>query len=423
MIITSDKLIPLSATTDKLDLHPELYNYKDGYKLYKHNIFNKLNDLNYGSKSLFNITKSLELGNFINDSYSIKNSNLVFFTTLRMSNGNYIRRHLDDDILYADWRKAEDLTFFRITKESDGYYTISQDNKYATVIRERNSFTIQLQDRKDIDVYNTQKFTIKTYDTQGNITIRSMFKMGTLWPTMQNTIIERYWSFYDYNNGTVIKANGLIKNDDYVDENNYVIEVDFNLGIFVIGFEGNTRWVKYHNDFFEKFFNKSTNIESFIEHVELNYLIDIPYNNNIDIVNNSIDINIMNLKNTVTTEYENHILHDNSSGVIETVPTPSIIRIDCAELQFGTTAVNDIKTGNIKLTNVGSVDVSILSINYSHQIDFITNTYSGVIHPNEEIDIAFSFKPLSLGDKYCYINVITDELACHPKCKATGIGV
>jgi hypothetical protein len=309
--VSAAALIPLSASygyDDKMLLNPTLYQYSDGYAFFHHPIFTGTKDIKFANDSFFAITSSTLLQTFIDDTTYINPLELVWFSAVRASNGKYISNV--NNRLYATATTIGSAEFFRVVGNSDGTTSISQNDLYATVITDDNSFEIHMLPEIIADTTNIQKFVFNTNETNDTFTIKTLFTMSN-WLPFFTKPVERFLSYYDGDSSNIIKAIGMVADDDYVDENNYVFSASMDLQTFAIGFDGKVIWVRYYNNTLNKYFNKTVDIKDVINNVEQNYLVEYPYKTKIDVTNfqellktGRIKLNIANLKNILTPEYE-----------------------------------------------------------------------------------------------------------------------
>tara|TARA_R110000822_G_scaffold59431_12_gene148368 strand:+ start:3012 stop:3980 length:969 start_codon:yes stop_codon:yes gene_type:complete len=309
--VSAASFIPLSASyayDSKMSLNPTLHQYEDGYAFFHHPLFIGSKDSKFANDSFFSITSSATFGTFANDTTYINPLDLVLFMSFRASNGKYITN--TDNTLYATATSISDTEFFRVAPNTDGTYSISQNDLYATVVTEDQSFVIEMQDKVTTDTNAVQKFTIDNFGSGDDFTIKTQFTIDA-WASLFPAPIERFWSYYDSTDDNTIKAIGMIEDDDYTDENNYVFSGDTDLDAFAVGFDGKIKWVKYYNDTLTKLFNKNVDIKDTIEDIEQNFLIEYPYKTKVDVTNyqdlvkaGSIQLNVSNLKSILTPEYD-----------------------------------------------------------------------------------------------------------------------
>jgi formylmethanofuran dehydrogenase subunit A len=76
--------------------------------------------------------------------------------------------------------------------------------------------------------------------------------------------------------------------------------------VVVMGYDNKIRWVRYHNDFYEKFWNADVTPREVIESVKPNFLIEFPYKTHTsqnDDGSGAFEINLVSLKTVMTPEY------------------------------------------------------------------------------------------------------------------------
>lgn len=312
--ISAAPYVPLSASyrfDDKVQLNPLRYQYDNGYSFFHHPYANGTKDVNFGNDSFFAITSASNLMSLINDVQNIDPSELVLFTGLKAANGLYITNNSNS--LYATSSSLGSNEFFRIIRNDDSTYSITQNALYATVIVQNNDMSISMQEKIEEDTDNVQKFVIYIGEDEG-FTIKTLFTV-TEWVPYYNRPIERFWSFYDGDSTNKVKAIGLIRNNAYpLYENDYKFTATIDLQAFPIGYDGNVIWVKYYNELLNKFFNKDVTIKDFITEIKENYLIEYPYKTKIDVDSfdmsyktGNMKINLINLKNIMTPEYDYNV--------------------------------------------------------------------------------------------------------------------
>ena len=159
---------------------------------------------------------------------------------------------------------------------------------------------------------------------------------------------KRFWSLYDgyssnmYNRGrdkpkgypkgiyessapieNMVKVNGNIYNSKHYSietlnrvGNNYL----FKCGVFEnngeryipVGYDGKIRWVKYFNEFFDKFFNVDVTPDKIIEDIKPSVVYECPYK---DVMGeNGLKLNFVELKNVMTPKYSYTVYDKNLGG-------------------------------------------------------------------------------------------------------------
>ena len=303
--ISAANVFSLSASyayDDKLNFNPTLYKYDNGYSLFEQPIFNGTKDVKFANDSFFAITSSMPMESIMSDVKWIDPTELVIYTAFKLVNGKYVTNI--GDKLYGTGTSIGPAEFFRVSKNTNGTYSISQNNLYATVVTD--NFDIELQEKISPDTNNVQSFTFYTANTQDTYTIKASFKIPA-W-SAKFPVLERFLSYYDADSTNIIKAIGMIQDKNYVDENNYKLTTEggSDTNIFAIGYDGTIKWVKYYNELLSKFFNKTVDIKEVVSDVKNNYLVEYPYKTKIDVNNNgtgSIKLNLLGLKNVMTPEY------------------------------------------------------------------------------------------------------------------------
>lgn len=149
--------------------------------------------------------------------------------------------------------------------------------------------------------------------------------------------VKRFWSLYDgydsdlkkpddrippaypkyiyesdvpYEN--MVKVNGIIFNNKYTAKetlqrvgNNYLFECEFlknnDERYIMVGYDGKIRWVKYFNDFYDKFFNLDVTPDKIIEDVKPSVIFECPYK--AVMTDDGMKLNFVELKNVMTPGY------------------------------------------------------------------------------------------------------------------------
>jgi hypothetical protein len=300
--------VPLSAMYPydiKTTLEGKLFQYNEGYSFVHHPIFTNIKDVKAGKDTLFQMTTTRSLADILTDEQYINSTELIVFTGLKASNGLYITNI--GNSLFATATSVEANEFFRIEKNTDNTFSIYQGALVFTVDR-NNPWNITLQPQLINDLYTTQKFKIT--DSGNGVTFQTSYE-APWWGTrnIPPQYIERFISFSPVN--SQVRAIGMVKDDDYGTNHNYVFESTSNIGTFTIGYDGILKWVRYYNELADKSNNNSVEIKEVINNILHNYLVDTPYKTKLtaDIVEDllkvgTMKVNLMNLKNVMTPEYE-----------------------------------------------------------------------------------------------------------------------
>lgn len=308
--ISAAPFIPLSASyryDTKIDLNALLYQYDEGYSFFHHPLFYGTKDVKFANESFFSITSASVLNSLIDDTSYIDPAELVLFTALRAGNGKYITNR--NNTLYATATSIGSNEFFRIVRNVDGTCSISQNDLYATVVTDSNNFSIAMEAKLTPDTNNLQKYTFYTGGSPDIFTIKTQFIIPE-WSPYYTKSVERFLSYYDGDYTNIVKAIGLVSDDDYSPENNYQFSSTVDLQLFAIGFNGKIIWIKYYNELLYKFFNRTVDIEDIISDIQQNFLVEYPYKTEVNLTNyqtllktGEMKVNLINLKNIMTPEY------------------------------------------------------------------------------------------------------------------------
>lgn len=302
--ISSCNFIPLSASykyDNKLKMFGNLSQHDDGYTFFEQPLFNNIKDIKFAKDSFFGLTSSILLENIMSDIKYVDTTDLVVYTAILAQNGKYVSNV--DNVLYASSTEIGTNEFFRIRKTDEGYYTISQNNLYATIENNDNSFNIIMQEQLEEDSNNLQKFVFYFNQSDNLCTINTNFNIPS-WPINGNNIKR----FLSYNTDEQVKAIGMIKNANYTPEHKYKFSITTGSNTLALGYDGNVIWVKYYNDLLYKFFNKDVTIKDTINNLTQNYIVEYPYKTEIniqngDVVTGEFKVNLINMKNIMTPEY------------------------------------------------------------------------------------------------------------------------
>jgi len=319
--VSAGNVISLSAMypyDTKLDLLYNIHAFDDGYTFLHNPILDGAKDVKFGKDTLFYISSASEFINYMLDvSRTINILDLAFFTTFQLDNGTYLLNTNNTLYVSADASPLDDIKFFNIVRNIDGTISLFQNGLYVTVSRTA-PYNLTLESQYSPDEYNQQKFNF--YLVGKHLLISTVFTNPTIYGP---TIIQRFVSDSPLTHNA--RAVGLISDDDYSGSNDYMFNVTFYASAFNTGFNSSINWVKYFNDFNNKQHNKDVNIDRSINDISQNYLISLPYKTKI--TGNTSEVNINNLKNIETPEYEFATAPYISGGLsLSSVDTPEAIK-------------------------------------------------------------------------------------------------
>jgi hypothetical protein len=291
--ITDAQWFPLSATyeyDENLSLTPEHIVWQDGYNTFNHKIFEKSKDCEINRFTSLYLSQSGSFFDFFTE-LSKGPKNLGCYVILQID-GLYITV-INDELIVNE---TPNDSYFRLYLNNDNTISIRYNEQYFTV----NPYTLQIELIESVDDDKRYKFKYNIIDN--SIVLIAQFE-NPLEYGPDN--IERFVS-YNSNNKKIM-ANGIIGDDDYILNNNYVITITGFEPFYIIdGLNRDQTWVRYYNDLYNKQENNTTlpNESTSVSGVKINTLIDNSYFEKINIDNQNMKINVANLKNIYTPEYD-----------------------------------------------------------------------------------------------------------------------
>ena len=304
--ISAANWYPLSASypyDSNISLQPLLIQWKDGYRVFHHPAFERTRDVNINNSSILYLTSALSYFDTF-DEIPYPDEYFGSYAFLQIG-GSYINSI--DNRLFATGVSATSASFYRIIYNSDNTYSfVNGDNRYITVDRylPYGLTTENLAAEDDLD---TQHFNVVVYGTQLQIStiINNPYDIGP-------DVIERYWSYSP--TSSAMRAIGVVADDDYTITNLFLIDASsFDLVYTLNGMQRDHTWVRYSNTVEDTKNNKNVELLSThcISGLNINRLIDLPYEMQITLDNKTkngdMKVNVANLKNYLTPEYENYL--------------------------------------------------------------------------------------------------------------------
>jgi len=298
--VTAAPMAALSATypyDTKLDLKNKTHQFSNGYYVAYSPLFDGTKDVSINKDTIFYISSAMSMTSFLKDiSNELGIFDLVIYTAIQAGNGLYLTETGTD--LYANGTTVGNDEFFRIMVNNDNTISIYDKNSKLATVDRYGPWNITFQDKFVVDTYNQQKFNLN-YKNNG-------FSISTLFTSpyqLGPSVIERFWSYSPIN--AQVRTIGVISDDDWSFENKYMFNIPSDYTSYVVslttGFINNKiKWVNYDP------FNLNVDLNNvIIDDIKQNYLIDNPYNTiECDSKVNAINVNISNLKNIQTPEYE-----------------------------------------------------------------------------------------------------------------------
>ena len=359
-LVKSTELVSLSAKyrydnseyRPKIDFKPNRFDYIDeGYSFFKHPMYDGTKDEIFSNHSFFGLTNQISMEDMKCGLVTVDPAQLVIYTTLRAPNGKYLK--VVDGKIYAITEPTDEFTrenIFKIYKTDDLGFLVSNGNLFATVTLTMNRFTIAFEDyvHPSLDDVNAQHFGIYRGGSPDTILINTLLnkpwgKFFSVYDPTHTQKVKRFWSIYDHASspyalakpksvydGTedyIVKANGILYNPTFsgiptidIASNNYIFKVDsedYNISEtkILLGYNGQIKWVNYHNDFYDNFFNSNVTIRDTLSGLTPNFMVEYPYNAGITdstkthvMKNAAMEVNPITLKNAMTPDYRYTVL-------------------------------------------------------------------------------------------------------------------
>ena len=293
--LSTVNLIPLEALyqhDDNIVIKSTLAKWNDGYTTYIHPVFESNIDYSLNNNSLFYLTSSKSLFNFLTE--NPHNTVLLGDYVVLNINSKYVSNVGNE--LYLTGVSSND-SYFKIIANDDSTYSFLNGTGLYVTVDNQEPFNLNLEAKRTTDELHHQKFKIETQDNQMYITASIINESG-----VGNSIEERFWSYTKYGpEANRMRANGTYENNDYL----------FNVTSFDVNFKPNglTRdhtWVKYYNELENTENNRNViiNENESLSAIKVHHLVDLPYNSNINISNGTMDVNFANMKTIQTSNYE-----------------------------------------------------------------------------------------------------------------------
>lgn len=293
--ISATNWIPLSAEyihDSNLDLYPLSLMWKDGFHLIQQPIFNTSRDVSINQQTTCYLTSAIPFLNIIKD--QTLNDTYVGSYILLYKNGAYVTTV--NDQLYLSGSNPIDKSLYRLIYNTDGTYSLMQDNTKYVTISTTIPFNLTLQNQ--IIDSDTQKFTIYSPD---NIHIYFISASTNPFTGYGPNKIQRFLSINP--STSAICGIGTITND-------YLFEFEGNTLLYSLdGLTKEQTWVQYYNQLTNSKNNNNTNIYASITGLDISRMVNLAYYTKIqtNINSGTMQIDIANLKNIMTPEYEYNI--------------------------------------------------------------------------------------------------------------------
>jgi len=301
--ISAANWTPLSAAYSydtNLDFQPTLIEWRDGYTLMHHPLFEGSKDIALNRYTSFCLTSAGSFFDFIRERQRDE-AYLGAYVTFKYSDG-YITT-INDELILSACALSQN-NFYRLFVNSDNTVSFLQGDSLYVTVQNEMPHKLYLEEQLSVGEIGRQKFNVYTPD---NNTIYLTTNFDNPNPGYGPDKIERFWSFSSTT--SAIRAVGLIADDDYAGTHDYIFEViGYDIVFPIKGMIRDQTWVHYYNEQFEKSNNRNTELSEgkCISGVKINRLIDLPYTTGITINTDvgTMSINLANLKNVMTPEYE-----------------------------------------------------------------------------------------------------------------------
>lgn len=312
--VSASSLVPISAYypyDENIKIQNSLIQWSDGYEAFEHNAFKDGKDYSANKETIFYLPPSKGLFTFLQET-SLTDAYQGAYLILSINTGmffNYTRQYVTaiGTDLYLN-SLSTDNSFFRFIINDDGTFSLFQGPGLYVTVEDKTPFTLSLQRELPVDESYKQRFYWHEYQNQIYFSTKTT-NPASIGPTTE----ERFWSFSKVGpEKGIMRANGILPFNDYVSvddmyKNDYLFDVSgFVLFYKPTGLITDHTWIRYYNEFIDKTHNKDVEIfeSKSISGIDINHLFDLPYNTKIDVGDKSMAVNLANLKNVMTGEYE-----------------------------------------------------------------------------------------------------------------------
>ena len=305
--ISAANWIPISATysyDSNIDLDPTPITWSDGYKAISHPMFSNARSMVINRDTLMVLTSATSFFGVMRE--PIYGAIIVgSYISLKMGN-NYVTNI--SGTLYLSDSAITDNSFFRLIANANGTFSLMQSNTLYVTVDPYSPYELTMQPQSINTDISRQMFNM--YAPNDNLVYLST-TFNNPFSSYGPVSIQRFWS---YNAGTsAIQCIGTAADASSPSANPYVFNVN-GVGL-VDNLDGLTRdqtWVQYYNNTDNTANNKNVEISTSneITGIHVNRLTQLPYLSKITIDGpvGSMGINIANLKNVLTPEYEYHTI-------------------------------------------------------------------------------------------------------------------
>ena len=315
--VSASSWVPISAiyAHDKnITIKNSRVQWADGYSAFGHDAFETDVDFSINRDTIFYLPSAKTLFTFLQET-SLPDIHLGAYVTISINASSYFsgdRQYvtsLNNDLYLTPL--SSDNSFFRVELDTDGSFSLYQGPGLYVTVDNKKPFGLTLQSKLAESEKDRQRFN--WYEKQNQIYITTK----TVNPATEGAPIEEH--FWSYSKAGPekgkMRAIGMLPFNDYTAQGNYYKnDYLFDVTGFVVvytptGLVTEHTWVRYYNEFLENIHNKDAEIfdQKSVSAVFINHLFDLPYNTKIDITNKTMAINLANLKNVMTGEYEYRI--------------------------------------------------------------------------------------------------------------------
>ena len=314
VLVSASTWVPVSAYypyDENIQIQNSYIQWTDGYKAFDHNAFKLGVDYSINKDTVFYLPSAKNLFSFMED-IGLQEAYQGTYIMLSIDTGSYFpsaRQYVTavgtDMFLNS---LSTDESFFRFLLNNNGSFSLMQGPGLYVTVDDKTPFNLTLQGKLPENEIYKQNFYWSEYQNKIYFSTKTINPAGTPAATE-----ERFWSFSKVGpEKGRMRANGMLPFSDYLSagdvyKNDYLFDVD-SFAIFYkpSGLVTEHAWVHYYNEFADKTHNKDVEIseQRSISGIFINHLFDLPYNTKININNKAMAVNLANLKNVMTGEYE-----------------------------------------------------------------------------------------------------------------------
>ena len=304
--ISAANWYPISASyayDNNLSLQPELIKWNDGYSVVYHPIFDATRDITTNQSTILFLTTATSFFNIMNE--PIYDSTVIGTYIALKINGLYVTNV--SGAFYLSDTGITNNSFFRILFNNDGTCSLMQGNLQFATVSPYLPYGITMQSKIINGDDSTQRFNFYSVNNS-QIYITTTFTSP--YTAYDTSPIQRFCSYNAHT--SAIQCIGMAPDHtNYTNNNNYLFLFEgIGLTTNLNGVTRDQTWISYYNALDNTINNSNTEIDptKAISGININRLIDVPYFTKININGpvGNMDINIANLKNNMTPEYEYH---------------------------------------------------------------------------------------------------------------------